>query len=126
MSQNEAGKGMMSGEFASMTAIHSTVHDLAPTPTAWGTYASDPNVHYFLCSFHDMSDDVPDIQTFPAKLAELHRKGLSPNGKYGFPVTTYQGRLAQETGWTDSWEEFFTKSMRHTYWRWRKKHKALT
>ena len=104
---------MMSGEFASMTAIHDTVPDLAPAPIAWGTYASEPNMHFFLCSFHDMTDDVPHVQTLPAKLAELHNKGLSPNGKYGFPITTYQGRLPQETTWTESWEDFFTKSMKH-------------
>ncbi len=68
---------MMSGEFVSMTALHDTVPDLVPTPVAWGTYASDPNIHFFLCSFHDMTDEIPDIQKFTSKVAELHRKSVS-------------------------------------------------
>lgn len=52
-----------------------------------------------------------DIQTFTAKVAELHTKGVSPNGKYGFSVPTFMGQMPQYTAWTDSWEEFFTNSM---------------
>ena len=95
--QDKAGRGMKCGEIASMTAIQDAVHSLASTPIAWGAYASDTNVHLFLCSFHDMTDDIPDIGAFPSKVANLHEKGLSRNGKCGFPVTTYQGRLPQET-----------------------------
>ncbi|KAH0536795.1 hypothetical protein FGG08_006363 [Glutinoglossum americanum] len=112
VSQNETGKGMMSGEFASMSALHDTMPDLAPKPIAWGTYASNPNVHFFLCSFHDMTDEVPDIEVFPAKIAELHMKGVSPNGKFGFPVINYQGRLPQDTTWCDTWEECFSRSLK--------------
>lgn len=112
VTQHDTGKGMVSGEFASMTALHKTVPDLTPAPIAWGTYASDSNVHFFLCSFVEMTDDVPEIQTFIPKIAELHKNGLSPNGKYGFSVPTYQGSIPQETAWTDSWEKFFTNSMK--------------
>ncbi|KAH0563490.1 hypothetical protein GP486_001941 [Trichoglossum hirsutum] len=112
VSQNDTGKGMMSGEFASMSALHNTMPDLAPKPIAWGTYASNPNIHFFLCSFHDMTDEVPDVEVFPAKIAELHMKGVSPNGKFGFPVVTYQGRLPQDTTWCDTWEECFSRSLK--------------
>lgn len=112
VSHKDVGKGMMSGEFVSMTALHDTVPDLVPTPVAWGTYASDPNIHFFLCSFHDMTDEIPDIQKFTSKVAELHRKSVSPKGKYGFPVPTYQGRIPQENGWADTWEQFFTNSIK--------------
>jgi protein-ribulosamine 3-kinase len=39
-------------------------------------------------------------------------KGLSPNGKYEFSVPTLQGTIPQYTEWTDSWEEFFTNSIK--------------
>lgn len=103
---------MMSGEFLSMTAIHDTVPDLAPAPIGWGTYASDPNVHFFLCSFHDMTNEIPDETLLAAKIAELHKKGISPTGKYGFPVPTFQGNIPQETRWSDSWEQFFSNSLK--------------
>ena len=73
-----------------MTSIRNTVPDLAPLPIAWGTYAVDSDIHCYLCSFHDMTDDIPEIQPLAAKVAELHGKILSPNGKYGFSVPTYQ------------------------------------
>lgn len=112
VTQNEAGKGMVSGEFVSMSALHDVVPDITPKPVGWGTYASDSNTHFFLCSFVDMTDDIPDIKVFPAKIAELHRKSLSPNRKYGFSVPTYQGRLPQAVDWQDSWEVFFSNLMR--------------
>ena len=112
MTQNETGKAMVSGEFVSMKTLHDTLPYLTPTPYAWGTYAADPNVHFFLCGFVEMDDDLPDVNALAAALAELHTKGLSPNGKYGFPVPTLQGTIPQYTEWTDSWEDFFTKSMK--------------
>lgn len=112
VSQHETGKGMMSGEIVSMTAIHDAVEDLAPVPIAWGAYASVPDTYFFLCSFVDMTDDIPDIETFPAKVAELHLKGLSPTGKFGFPVQNYQGCLPQVTTWTDTWEECFANNLK--------------
>jgi protein-ribulosamine 3-kinase len=48
---------------------------------------------------------------FTAKVAELHTKGVSPNGKYRFPVPTFMGQMPQHTDRTDSWEEFFSTAM---------------
>ena len=98
---------MMSREFAAMTAIHNAVPDFAPQPIAWGTYETLADVHYFLCVFHEMTDALPDLATFPPKMAELHKAGVSPTGKFGFPVTTYHGNVAIEHRWTDTWEEYF-------------------
>lgn len=112
MTQNETGKAMVWGEFISMKTLHATLPYLTPTPYAWGTYAADPNVHFFLCGFVEMDDDLPDVNALAAALAELHTKGLSPNGKYGFPVPTLQGTIPQYTEWTESWEDFFTKSIK--------------
>lgn len=101
---------MVSGEYVSMKTLHDTLPYFTPTLYAWGTYAADPNVHFFLCGFVEMSDDLPDINALSSSLAELHKKGTSPNGKFGFSVPTLQGTIPQYTEWTDSWEDFFTKS----------------
>jgi protein-ribulosamine 3-kinase len=95
-----------------MSTIYATTPEFIPRPIAWGSYATIPDVHFFLCDFHDMTDELPDLQTFPAKLAELHRKSVSPDGKYGFPVTTYHGNTPIHHGWSDSWEEYFTRTTR--------------
>lgn len=112
VSQNETGRRMMSGEIVSMAHIHDTVADLAPNPIAWGSYATIPDTHFFVCSFVDMTDDIPAIERLPVKVAELHQKGLSPNGKFGFPVPNYQGRLSQVTTWADTWEECFANNLK--------------
>lgn len=103
---------MVSGEFESMTAIHSLMPDFAPKPIAWGTYETIPETHFFLCEFKEMSGELPDPQKFTARLAALHGTSRSPNGKFGFHVATCAGNLSQYCGWEDSWEVFFTKSLR--------------
>lgn len=82
---------MVSGEFISMTTLHQTIPDSTPAPIAWGTYASNSKIHFFLCHFVEVIDEVPDIETFTLEVADLHAKSSSPNGKYGFLVLTYMG-----------------------------------
>ena len=40
-------------------------------------------------------------------------KSKSPNGKFGFPVTTFSGNAPQDNSWTDTWEEFFIQAVNH-------------
>src|SRR5947209_3567304 len=115
VSHTDVGRDNLRGEFASMTAIFQATPDFVLTPIAVGTYASDSDVHFFLCSFVDMIDEVADVETLPAKLAELDMKSISPNGKYGFPVSTYQGALQQPNTWTDSWEKFFSDMIQRCF-----------
>ncbi|KAK0661185.1 Fructosamine kinase-domain-containing protein [Cercophora samala] len=109
-SYGDRGRKMMSGEFVSMTTIHSVAPHLVPKPLAWGTYEDLDDVHFFLCEFRNMTDELPDIETFPVQMAELHRSGTSPNGKFGFSVTTYHGNTPIEHGWSDTWEDYFTRT----------------
>jgi protein-ribulosamine 3-kinase len=106
---------MVFGEFHSMTAIHEASPNFSPKPLGWGSYAKEPDMYFFLCAFHEMKDKVPDVSTFPAMLAQLHKNGVSPSGKFGFPVPTYQGRLPQDTTECDTWEESFTRGIRRFF-----------
>ena len=38
---------------------------------------------------------------------------MSPNGKFGFHVVTYNGDLPQDNGYADTWEEFFSTGFKH-------------
>jgi protein-ribulosamine 3-kinase len=105
---NEA---MVSGEFFSQSTLYAAAPDFTPRPYGWGTYASDPGIHFFLCNFVDMDEDtLPDTQKFVRALAKLHMTTISPTSKYGFPVATLQGPVPQFADWTDTWEEFFSRS----------------
>lgn len=112
----EVGKKILHGEYESMKTIHGVTPGYAPAPVAWGTSAQDPNVHFFLCEYREMTlsrDKMPDPDPFTQKLSELHQQSEAPPGKrFGFHVPTYSGYLPQYTGWEDSWEVFFAKSLR--------------
>ena len=111
------GGDNLRGEFASITAIYQTTPDFVPVPIAVGIYVSDPDVHFLLCEFVDMTNKVTKIDTLPTKLAELHIKGVSSNGKYKFPIPTNQGALQQPNIWTVSWEKFFSDILQR-YFDW--------
>lgn len=59
-----------------------------------------------------MDLELPDVDRFTARLAELHRNSTSPNGKFGYHLTTYNGILPQDNKWTDTWEEYFSNNFR--------------
>lgn len=115
VTQYEVGKAMVSGEFESMSSLYETLPELVPRPIAWGTFIQDSNIHFFLCEFVEMTDDLPEVQASMKLLAELHKKGVSPNGKYGFQVPTLQGTIPQYTKWHDSWEDFFSNSIKAVF-----------
>ncbi|KAK7996733.1 hypothetical protein PG989_004773 [Apiospora arundinis] len=108
IAEGEEGRGIMSGEFESMSLLFRIIPDLVPKPVTWGTYRDMPQFHFFLCDFQN----CPPIEDFTASIARLHKASipLSP-GKFGFPVTTYQGPIAQDNSWCDTWEAFFRQGM---------------
>lgn len=108
----EIGKDMFEGEFESMKAIYKLLPEFAPKPIAWGTYELQPNTHFFLCEYREIDDHLPDPHKFTKRLAELHQKSQSPEGKFGFHVTTYSGNLPQMVELEESWETFFAKNLR--------------
>ncbi|XMA18953.1 hypothetical protein WAI453_011744 [Rhynchosporium graminicola] len=112
VSQGNNGKGMVTGEYASMIALYQALPKFVPEPIGMGTYAADPEIHFFCCELINITDEIPEIQAFTSTLAELHTKGLSPDGKYGFSVPTYKGTIPQYTAWHDTWEESYYHSMK--------------
>ncbi|KAK0746943.1 Fructosamine/Ketosamine-3-kinase [Schizothecium vesticola] len=108
----ETGRHMVQAEYESMKAICSVTPDFAPKPIAAGAYDTLPDTHFFLCEFRDLLDELPEPQEFTTRLAALHQNSKSPTGKFGFHTSTYPGNLPQVTEWEDSWEIFFSKSLK--------------
>lgn len=106
---------MFQGEFEGMSVIYNTVPDFAPKPIAWGQCQNDTTMFFFLSEYIEMSQggQVPECESFCAKVAELHKNSPSPTGKFGFPVVTCNGNIPQANDWEASWEVFFTKGLRH-------------
>ncbi|KFY81145.1 hypothetical protein V499_00079 [Pseudogymnoascus sp. VKM F-103] len=107
VSIGEQGRAALYGEFESTSKIHSVVRDFIPKPILWGSFKEIQNAHYYICKFYNLRPDLPEKFEFCAKVAELHSKSQSPNGKFGFHVITYNGNLPQENGYADTWEECF-------------------
>ncbi|KAF2162552.1 hypothetical protein M409DRAFT_27174 [Zasmidium cellare ATCC 36951] len=112
LTSGSMGRAMVAGELESVRLLHGYLPHSTPAPIASGVYASDASIHFFLCEFVAMIDELPDVHRFAAKIAHLHTVSASPDGRYGFPVPNYLGRMAQYTTWTDSWEVFVTNYMR--------------
>jgi protein-ribulosamine 3-kinase len=106
---------MMEGEYHAMETIYAVTPHFAARPLSWGTFKSNPTLHFFLCDFIPMDDELPELNTFVESLAQLHRESKSPEGKFGFHVTTYNGNLFQDLRWTDTWEECFVNGTRKDF-----------
>lgn len=103
----------MHGEYESTKAIVEFSSNFAPHPIAWGTFASNPNLHFMISQFREMDREVPDMGPTCSALAKMHLESHSAGiQKFGFPITTYNGSLAQNNRWTETWEEFFVQQMR--------------
>lgn len=86
---------MAEGEFHSASAIDALVPGLVPKAAGWGEYHDgESQVYFFLGDFHDMNlSAAPEPVRFTSRTAELHQKGTSPNGMFGFPVPTARGGM---------------------------------
>ncbi|KAH8810735.1 Fructosamine kinase-domain-containing protein [Xylogone sp. PMI_703] len=109
------GLGMIEGEYESIAAIHAVKPGFCPKPRAWGTFKSNPDLHFLLSDFVEMDQEIPEKDIFTTMLADFHlaSRALSPNGKFGFHCTTYNGNLAQDNTWTDTWEEYYKNNIIH-------------
>ncbi|KAG9301259.1 hypothetical protein G9A89_012642 [Geosiphon pyriformis] len=106
MNDGQNSLTMFQGESEALNAISKAVPNFAPTPLCTGSL---PNGGAFL-----VTEFLPLISTHSKnqqillgkKLAQLHST-TSPNGNFGFPVTTMCGTTFQDNTWEDDWENFY-------------------
>ncbi|KAL8952404.1 MAG: hypothetical protein Q9222_001681 [Ikaeria aurantiellina] len=110
----ERGREMMRGTFESEQLLYSFAPKSIPKPLSWGTYQKEPDRHFYICDFHDMTDDLPDIQKFCAVVAKIHldTMGKSPTGNYGFHITTHLAYVDNDNSWSSSWEEWYARALK--------------
>ncbi|TQS31752.1 hypothetical protein Golomagni_07957, partial [Golovinomyces magnicellulatus] len=112
--QGHLAEQMFHGEYEGMSKIHETVPDFAPRPVAWGKCDNSPNKFFFLSEYIKMTQqNLADPRKFCSSLAHLHKNATSPNGMFGFPMTTCNGNIPQDNTWQESWETFFANGLRH-------------
>ncbi|RYP02988.1 hypothetical protein DL765_010637 [Monosporascus sp. GIB2] len=113
--QGQTGHDLVFGEYHAMKTLWDVMPELVARPYGYGSYEKMEDVHFFLCAFHELTDDIPDIDDFPALVAGLHKRGVSKEGKFGFPYEVYGGRLPQFFPLTDSWEQTFTAGLQRSF-----------
>ncbi len=97
-----------------MTELYQVIPSSIPKPLAHGKFVTEePPIHFLLSEYVDMTKDNSDPEILCAKIVELHRKSVSPKGKFGFKVWTCNGRTPQAVEWDDSWTSLFRKMMIH-------------
>ncbi|KAI1487336.1 vegetative incompatibility protein 4 [Biscogniauxia mediterranea] len=112
----DLGKSQLNGEFIGMSELHKLAPNLVPKPIAWGKVNDSVPVTYFLLiEFKQFTPGLPNPVKLGAKLAAMHRNSISPNGKFGFHVQTYDGARIQAVDWDDSWTSFFSKLLSEAY-----------
>ncbi|OXV05677.1 hypothetical protein Egran_06556 [Elaphomyces granulatus] len=74
---------MCEGEFESMKALNSVISTIAPQPWAWGKCKNEES-YFMIVDFREVGEQPPEPIKFTAQLAELHKKSVSPTGKFGF------------------------------------------
>ncbi|KAL9617645.1 MAG: hypothetical protein Q9160_007562 [Pyrenula sp. 1 TL-2023] len=106
-------RAIIEGEWLSVSTIEALVQGLVPKALGWGQYYDDDaQVFFFLGDFHDMDFSVaPDPARFTAQIAELHRRGTSPTGMFGFSAPTACGKMVRTVSWEKSWAASFTAQL---------------
>ncbi|KAK8068158.1 hypothetical protein PG996_007270 [Apiospora saccharicola] len=119
-------QAMLQGEYESMLLINQFVPEFSPKPLAWGKCADSTDRYFLLFEFHTLEKGPPAIPRFTNVVAQLHQRSSSraatnhpkqqqpplPKKKFGFHITTFNGTLAQDNTWTETWEEFYVRGMR--------------
>lgn len=106
----QSARAIAGGEYHSATNINGVVPGFGPKAIGWGRYDNQETATYFfLGTFHDMDfSSPPKPEEIMPVVAELHRRGTSPNGMFGYPVPVVCGRLERTVTWTSSWAKSFT------------------
>ncbi|KAK8044540.1 hypothetical protein PG993_004564 [Apiospora rasikravindrae] len=100
------------GEFESQKELHKYLPGNVAVPIGYGALTSGPSSSFFLTAFLDLSEEVPGPAQLAEVLKKLHGTSVSPNGKFGFHVPTFNGVVPVVNDWCDTWEEWFTRQLR--------------
>ncbi|KAI0020974.1 Fructosamine kinase-domain-containing protein [Xylariomycetidae sp. FL0641] len=115
--QGPRGRASVYHEFHTMSIFRKVSPDMVAEPIAYGSYRNPDmkDTWFFISRFHKMSDDIPDVHEFPRLVAEMHEKGVSPDGRFGFPFVKQGAANPLPTPLCDTWEECFTRRLKSDF-----------
>lgn len=96
-----------------MLELYNTAPQITPKPYGWGRVASEPCLYFYVCDFIPLTHAMPEPVKLAKVIADLHKTSVSPTGKFGFHLPTYDGWQPQEVGqWDDSWTSCFARLLK--------------
>ncbi|KAL2272670.1 hypothetical protein FJTKL_06250 [Diaporthe vaccinii] len=108
------GMKMLRGECTAISTIDALCPGMVPKPLGWGKFnVGFPETYFFIEDFKEMELGLPDPVKLARRAVQLH-SNKSPNGMFGFDVTTFNGKVNHVTDWEPSWTKFFTRLLSNT------------
>ncbi|EST09464.2 Fructosamine/Ketosamine-3-kinase [Kalmanozyma brasiliensis GHG001] len=79
------------------------------TPEVHASGKSDDGRAYLITDYLDLKPSISRSgqKVLGQRLAEMHKRGVHPDGRFGFGVATYCGVTRQENSWNTSWPKFW-------------------
>jgi fructosamine-3-kinase len=111
--EREDAAEMALGEYESQKALFQYIPANTPPAIGWGTLESNPDIAFFVTEYRDLREALASPEVLADIMEKMHSTSVSPNGKFGFPVTTFKGYTPIENSWCDTWEEYFTRMFRN-------------
>lgn len=102
---------MVEGDSKEHTSLKICLPDNVPEPPGWGEYMLEPGMWFYLCNYHDMVDEMPEIDCFVSIVAKVHRESMGREDRFGFEVPTHLANKPIDNSWQNSWETLFTNLM---------------
>ncbi|KAI1368854.1 Fructosamine/Ketosamine-3-kinase [Xylaria arbuscula] len=103
---------MMKGAFEAENALYDFIPEYVPRPVSYGTYMSRPDLHFYICDFVDLVEEVPSPTAWAEAAAALHKRSRWATGQFGFHCPTHVGNVLIDNIWDSSWEAVWTHQMR--------------
>ncbi|KAI0143468.1 Fructosamine/Ketosamine-3-kinase [Xylariaceae sp. FL1272] len=103
---------MSRAEYEGQQALQRYLPTNVVAPIAWGYFKENQSKSFFLTSFRNLESQLPPTRQLLSILKSLHLSSNSPNGMFGFHVTTYFGPPPMINAWTQDWEVYFTRQFR--------------
>ncbi|KAI0428171.1 Fructosamine/Ketosamine-3-kinase [Xylaria sp. FL1042] len=103
---------MMKGSFEAENALYEFIPEYVPRPVSYGTYMTHPDLHFYICDFVDLVDEVPSPAQWAEAAVALHKRSQWAEGEFGFHCPTHVANVLIDNIWDSSWEVVWTHQMK--------------
>lgn len=104
--------GMAEAEYEGQKAIAELIPENSVKPISWGYLQGTRTKSWYLAEYRSLREEAPSLEKLLPIVRQMHQASASPNGKFGFHVTSFYGPPPMQVGWLDNWEQFWVREFR--------------